>query len=127
MSEKHIWEISKHNKNVFLDTKKILGNWCTSCDFIKINHVEFDKTKHTIDNLNLYNKLIITHSDKGCEFQGKMFPVERVNCKDMSGAGDTFISGLVCEYIRTKDQSQAINFAQDCATKVVQKLGVCTI
>jgi bifunctional ADP-heptose synthase (sugar kinase/adenylyltransferase) len=127
LSEDHIWEISHHNKNVFLDTKKILGTWCTSCDFIKINHVEFDKTKHTIDNLNLYNKLIITHSDKGCEFQGKMFPVERVNCKDMSGAGDTFISALTCEFSRTNDIDLAIKFAQECATKVVQKLGVCTI
>jgi sugar/nucleoside kinase (ribokinase family) len=56
-----------------------------------------------------------------------MHPVERVNCKDMSGAGDTFMSGLVCEWVRSKDINRAINFAQDCATKVVQKLGVCTI
>jgi len=56
-----------------------------------------------------------------------MHPVKRVNCKDMSGAGDTFISGLVTEWVRTKDIHEAINFAQECATKVVQKLGVCTV
>ena len=127
LTESDIETISKNNSNVFLDTKKILGDWCIYCDYIKINHIEFDKTKHTIEKLNLYNKLIITHSDKGCEYQGKMHPVERVNCKDMSGAGDTFISGLVCEWVRTKDIHQAINFAQKCATIVVQKLGVCTI
>lgn len=127
LTEVDIDKISTHNSNVFLDTKKILGDWCSDCDFVKINHVEFDKTKHTIDKLQLYNRLIITHSDKGCEYRGTMHPVERVNCKDMSGAGDTFISGLVCEWVRTSDIHKAINFAQECATKVVQKLGVCTI
>lgn len=127
LTEIDIDGISKRNSNVFLDTKKILGDWCSDCDFVKINHVEFDKTKHTIDKLKLYNRLIITHSDKGCEYRGTMHPVERVNCKDMSGAGDTFISGLVCEWVRTNDIHKAINFAQECATKVVQKLGVCTI
>jgi len=127
LKESDITKIATNNKNIFLDTKKILDDWCLDCDFIKINHIEFHKTKHTICRLNLYEKLIITHSDKGCEYRGQMHPVERVNCKDMSGAGDTFMSGLVCEWVRTKNISKAINFAQDCATKVVQKLGVCTI
>ena len=127
LTESDIKVISNNNKNVFLDTKKILDDWCIGCDYIKINHIEFEKTKHTIERLDLYKQLIITHSDKGCEYQDKMHPVERVNCKDMSGAGDTFISGLVTEWVRTKDIHEAINFAQECATKVVQKLGVCTI
>ena len=127
LSETHIWEISHNNKNVFLDTKKILGEWCNSCDFIKINHTEFDRTKHTIDQLNILDKMIITRSDEGCEFNNIIYPVEKVNIKDVSGAGDTFISGLVCEFVRTNDIVEAIKFAQECATKVVQKLGVCTI
>jgi sugar/nucleoside kinase (ribokinase family) len=45
----------------------------------------------------------------------------------MSGAGDTFISGLVCEYVKSYDIIKAIKFAQECATKVVQKVGVCTV
>jgi len=127
LTEEDISKISESNSNVFLDTKKVLGEWCKSCDFIKINHLEFDRTKHTIDKLDLYNNLIITHAHKGCEYQNKMYPVEQVTIKDMSGAGDTFISGLVCEYVRSKDILKAILFAQDCATKVVQKKGVCTI
>jgi D-beta-D-heptose 7-phosphate kinase/D-beta-D-heptose 1-phosphate adenosyltransferase len=71
--------------------------------------------------------MIITKSDEGCEFKGITYPVEKVNIKDVSGAGDTFISGLVCEYVRSKDIFKAILFAQECATKVVQKKGVCTI
>jgi hypothetical protein len=49
------------------------------------------------------------------------------NPKDVSGAGDTFLSGLVVEYIRTKDIEKSIIFAQQCATVVVQKKGVSTI
>ncbi len=50
-----------------------------------------------------------------------------MNIKDVSGAGDTFISGLVCEYVNSYSVKNAILFAQECATKVVQKKGVCTI
>ena len=44
LTENDIDKISSCNSNVFLDTKKILGDWCLECDFLKINHVEFDKT-----------------------------------------------------------------------------------
>ena len=71
--------------------------------------------------------MIITHAHKGCEFQNTIYPVEQVTIKDMSGAGDTFISGLVCEYVKTYDIVESIKFAQQCATKVVQKKGVCTV
>lgn len=125
--EDDIFQISKSNSNVFLDTKKILGEWSKNCNFIKINHVEFDRTKHTIENLDINKNLIITHAHKGCEYQNKMYPVKQVTIKDMSGAGDTFISGLVCEYVSSYNIESAIKFAQDCATKIVQKKGVCTI
>lgn len=127
LSEEDICEISENNSNIFLDTKKILGDWCKHVSFIKINHVEYDRTEHTIEYLGIYEKMIITRSHEGCEFKNVIYPVEKVNIKDVSGAGDTFISGLVCEYIRTNDIVKAIKFAQDCATKVVQKKGVCTI
>jgi hypothetical protein len=44
-----------------------------------------------------------------------------------SGSGDTFLSGLVVEYARSKNIESAINFAQECTTVVVQKKGVSTI
>ena len=125
--EEDIKTIAYKNDNVFLDTKKILGDWCENVSYIKINHTEFDRTKHTIDYFGIYNKMIITRSDEGCEYHKKLYPVEKVNIKDVSGAGDTFISGLVCEYVRIRNIEKAIIFAQDCATKVVQKKGVCTI
>jgi len=127
LDEEDIEFIASKNKNVFLDTKKILGKWCSDVSFIKINHTEFDRTEHTINYLGLYEKMIITRSHEGCEFKNILYPVEKVNIKDVSGAGDTFISGLVCEFVRTQNIILAIQFAQECATKVVQKKGVCTI
>lgn len=127
LNEYDIKILSKNNRNTFLDTKKIIGTWASNTSFIKINHVEYARTKHTIDSLDIDDKLIITCSGDGCIFKKIKYPVEKVNIKDVSGAGDTFIAGLVVEYCKSLNIENAIKFAQECATKVVQKKGVCTI
>ena len=127
LEEEDIQFICENNKNVFIDTKKILGKWCTNASFIKINHVEFKHTEYTIHELGIEDKLIITLSSKGCQHKGKLYPVEKVQIRDVSGAGDTFLSGLVAEYVLTNNIEKAIPFAQQCATIVVQKPGVSTI
>lgn len=127
LEEEDIQFICENNKNVFIDTKKILGKWCVDASFIKINHVEYQHTEYTIHELGIEDKMIITLSSKGCQHKGKIYPVEKVQIRDVSGAGDTFLSGLVAEYVLTKDIEKAIPFAQQCATVVVQKPGVSTI
>ena len=49
-----------------------------------------------------------------------------VEIKDVAGAGDSFIAGLIVDYIATKDINSAIAFANKCATEVVQKRGIST-
>ena len=127
LNEDDIEYISLKHPLTFLDSKKILDNWARNVSFIKINHVEYEHTKYNLKDLNIEDKLIITLSNKGCQYKGKLFPVKKVKIKDVSGAGDTFLSGLVAEYISTKDIEKAILFAQQCATIVVQKPGVATI
>ena len=124
---KSLANISESISKLEIDTKKILDTWCVNASFIKINHVEYEHTKYNLKDLNIEDKLVVTLSNKGCQYKGKLFPVEKVQIKDVSGAGDTFLSGLVAEYILTKDIKQAILFAQQCATIVVQKQGVATI
>ena len=119
-------EISLLHDNVFLDTKKPLGDWCDNMRYIKINYYEHNRTKHLLDK-DVYNRLIITLGSNGCEHKGKVFRVDRVERKDSSGGGDTFIAGLVAEYLKTNDIDKAIRFANDCATKVVQKRGVSVV
>ena len=58
---------------------------------------------------------------------GETFPVDEVSVKDVSGAGDTFMAGLVVKYTETLDIKKSIHFAQECTTKVVQKPGVVTV
>jgi D-beta-D-heptose 7-phosphate kinase/D-beta-D-heptose 1-phosphate adenosyltransferase len=127
LEEEDIQHICENNKNVFIDTKKILDKWCIKASFIKINHVEYEHTKYSLQDLNIEDKLIITLSNKGCQYKDKLFPVKKVNIKDVSGAGDTFLSGLVVEYVLTNNIEKAIKFAQECATVVVQKQGVATL
>lgn len=127
LEEEDIDFICRNNSNVFIDTKKILGSWCKYASYIKINHVEYQRTEYTIQELGIENKMIITLSSKGCQHKNKIYPVEKVQIRDVSGAGDTFLSGLVSEFILTKNIEKAIKFAQQCATVVVQKPGVSTI
>mgnify|MGYP003137010591 FL=1 len=129
LEESDIQHICKYNKNVFVDTKKKLGEWIKDADFIKINELEYKKNYELLsDNLiKLKEKLIMTRGKYGCIFDGKTFEVEEVLVRDVSGAGDTFMAALVVEYIRTDDIIKSIQFAQRCATIAVQKHGVSVV
>jgi bifunctional ADP-heptose synthase (sugar kinase/adenylyltransferase) len=128
LTESDIQYLIEHNNNVFLDTKKILGEWMYDVDFVKINEKEYEKTKRHVDERELVEKLIITRGSEGCQYQNKVYSVPQVDgVKDYSGAGDTFLSGFAHRYMETKNITSAINYAQECATIVVQKHGVATI
>jgi bifunctional ADP-heptose synthase (sugar kinase/adenylyltransferase) len=128
LTEEDIKLIIKHyNCPIFLDTKKTLGKWCIGADFIKINQFEYDNNKSIIQELGIKDKFIITQSEKGCSYRGKNYPTKKCDVKDLSGAGDTFLAGLVHEYIKNNNIEKAIIFANRTATKVVQKRGVTTI
>jgi D-glycero-beta-D-manno-heptose-7-phosphate kinase len=128
LSESHIKYICDTYDNVFVDTKKRLGAWILNADYIKINEFEYSKTYASIpEHPELIEKLIVTKGKDGCEYNGEIFTVKEVSVRDVSGAGDTFISGLVAEYIKSKNIRNAIKFAQECTSKVVQKAGVTTV
>jgi sugar/nucleoside kinase (ribokinase family) len=113
---------------VFLDTKKILGDWMYDVDFVKVNEKEFEMSKSKIDYEKIKDKLIVTKGSEGCQYLDEIYPVPEVeSVKDYSGAGDTFFAGFVYDYLKSKDIKSAINYAQECATIVVQKHGVATI
>ena len=69
-------------------------------------------------------KLIVTLGSYGCRYEGKTYPVKKVSVSDVSGAGDTFIAGLVRGYLDTNDIYKSIKFAQKCTNIVIQKNGV---
>jgi D-beta-D-heptose 7-phosphate kinase/D-beta-D-heptose 1-phosphate adenosyltransferase len=127
LEESDIQHICENNKNVFIDTKKKLGEWIKDADYIKINELEYKKNHELLSDDGLKDKLIVTLGGNGCRYKGLEYPVKKVPVKDVSGAGDTFIAGLVRGYLDTNSIYEAIKFAQRCTTVVVQQHGVTTV
>ena len=127
LHEEDVECICENNKNIFVDTKKKLGDWVRYADYLKINSIEYEQNKDFLQGNDILDKTIITKGRQGCLFRGKIYSTEDVPVKDISGAGDTFLAGLVVEYVKTNDIIKAIAFAQECTKIVVQKHGVSTV
>lgn len=118
--------ICNNHDLVFIDTKKILGDWASKAKFIKINDYEYQRTKDYISE-ELKNKIIHTIGGDGCEYQSKKYKVKKVDVKDTSGAGDSFMAALVVNYLDTNNIDKAIKYANECASEVVKHRGVSLI
>ena len=127
ISEEVIEYICSNHSQVFLDTKKVLGEWANNAKFIKINNHEYERSKKYIDT-HLDDKIIKTVGGEGCEYQGKLYPVkQKVEVLDVSGAGDTFMAALAVKYTDTYDIEVAIDTANEYASQVVRHKGVTII
>lgn len=117
--------ICSNHEMVFVDTKKIVNDFFENVFILKLNEHEYEysiKNNNYLDKLR--DKLIITLGSRGCKYKNNIYEVEKVEIKDLSGAGDTFISSLVYKYILTNNIKQSIRFANQCSTIVVQQKGV---
>jgi len=126
LKKEFIKKITQNFKGItFIDTKKKLGKWCSNIDFIKINFNEYERSKNFIKNNSWINdKLIVTRGKFGCDYKQKTYPTKEVSIKDVAGAGDTFLAGLIFKYIQTNSIEDSLDFANKCSTQVVQKRGV---
>ena len=100
---------------VFIDSKKSILP--VDSAFVKINDDEYKRLKFTSPNL------IVTRGSKGAEYQGKIYPGEKVNVFDVVGAGDTFFATLIYFYLIYGKIEEAIPFANKAAAIAVQNLG----
>jgi D-beta-D-heptose 7-phosphate kinase/D-beta-D-heptose 1-phosphate adenosyltransferase len=115
----------------FIDTKKKINNFVNGCHFLKINQTEFD---HNVLDLSyirsICSNIIVTQGAKGAlhitKDSEKNYPTPNIDVRDVCGAGDTFLAGLVVKYLETKNISISIEYANACAGRVVSKFGVCT-
>lgn len=126
LHEDDIEEICTKHSNVFIDTKKKLGAWANKSKFIKINNFEYQRSKDNITS-ELEKKIICTKGGDGCVYQNKIYPTNRIEVKDTSGCGDTFLAALVTQFYRTDNIIDAIEFANKCASEVAKHRGVTTI
>ncbi len=137
LEEEDIKYLCDNHDKVFLDTKKVLGDYCANVKFIKINKPEYDAIKDKINLEDWVEKLIVTLGDFGCthlkvdlksKYYFKSHPIEDPSdIIDLSGAGDSFQAGLVFKYLETEDIDQALNFANITANDAVRKKGVSVI
>jgi D-beta-D-heptose 7-phosphate kinase/D-beta-D-heptose 1-phosphate adenosyltransferase len=125
LSEEDIDKIASIHPFVILDTKKKLGDWCKNLKFIKINRLEWQNNRDIIrDNEWLFDKIICTLDKTGTAHKHTTYPVIPIENADVSGAGDTFVSGFVTKYLDTNDIGKSIEWANHCAGEVVKEKGV---
>lgn len=125
LTEEDISNIASLHHLVILDTKKKLGDWCKDLAFIKVNRLEWAGSKDVIrDNEWLFDKIICTLDKKGTTYKHVTYPVIPIENADVSGAGDTFISGFVVKYLETDDIGKSIEWGNYCAGEVVKEKGV---
>jgi len=125
LTEEDIRYICANHKCVFVDTKKPVGTFLKSAKFIKINKHEYERSRPIPPSIE--RKIICTKAEQGAEFRGTTYPVEKIEMKDSSGAGDSFFAALLVRFAETGNIEEAISFANACTTHVVQQKGVSVI
>lgn len=127
LTENDIKEISYRHNLTFIDTKKHINlDIFKNYTFIKMNEYEWELCQRSGQKYEDWmDKIIVTMSERGCLFNNEIFSVNKeIQVRDLSGAGDTFLAGLVFEFLKSKDIKSSIKFANKCASQVVQKKGV---
>lgn len=129
LTETNLTDISRTSKVSFIDTKKPLGNWAQNFDYIKINKKEFLNPEHDKRFIaKNIDRIIVTTGESGAVL-GKVHVMQtkQVEVKDVSGAGDTFLAGLVAKYAKCGDIIESIRFANLCAGEAVSHKGVVSV
>ena len=128
LSKEDIQYISTKNNLVFLQTNKLIDTWIENVTYIKLNMKEYLLSKHKIEEIKILDKIIITDGSNGCYFNNNHYPIEKnIITRDLSGAGDTFLSVFVESILNEQSIHSSILNSQEAATQVVQKRGVTTI
>ena len=131
LTESHLRQLpSMFGCESFIDTKKIIKPWAQSFQCVKINDLEFDRTLRWVGDtfMDHCKNLVVTQGESGANLfhnkKCKSYPTKPVVINDVSGAGDTFFAGLICEYLKSSSLDRAIKFANECARAAVQKPNV---
>lgn len=111
------WTRNNYSGPIFIDTKKRDLAKFEGC-FVKVNEHEYSQRTSECNNL------IVTLGANGANYQGQNYSSPKIEVVDVCGAGDTFLSALVSEYLNTTDITRAIQFANRASAITVQHSGV---
>ena len=123
LTNPHLQNIAKKSKLSILDSKRKLdNNIIKDFTFVKLNESEHK------NNPNLsHSGLLVTLGSRGAWYNGKVIPQPHPQQTiDVSGAGDTFVSAFILDYVKNKNVEDAIIRANILSSKVVSKRGVVT-
>ena len=123
---------NKHNIALFVDSKKKDLSCFNGC-IIKINEFEYRDAIRIPDD----SEIIITMGRDGASWRDSIFSafkseienletdtsIKALRSSNVSGAGDTFLAGLVHKYLITNDMKESIVFANFCGSKSVENFG----
>lgn len=124
LDEKLIHEIGQKHPLTILDSKRILGSYCESLAFIKINRKEYNASEKYLTK-NLKDKIITTLGENGARYKNKIYPVEEVEVRNLSGGGDSFLSSYIYAYLNSNgDIEKSIKFSNKVCSLIVQKRGI---
>jgi len=115
---KNLMKKRESDTPIFVDTKKRDLSVFEHC-IIKINEIEYGR----VLNKGTSNDIIVTLGQNGVKWRQKVFPTNKVEVFDVSGAGDTFLASLVYGFIKTQSMEASLKFANKCASVVVKKSG----
>lgn len=135
LTQEMIKYIADNHPLVFMDTKKKIGSWAWNVKYIKINQKEFNKNcdylmlehpNETVVTLGKDGAMRYYNDDGECKIEH--FPnTSEHPVRDLTGAGDTFLAGLVAKFIENDDICDAIIFANRCAAWAVTQKGVAVV
>lgn len=129
LTESDLVTIASFAKKSFIDTKKPIRSWTSLFSYIKINKREFENPANDVQTLSIHSdKIIVTLGENGAKIGSTYIkPKTRVEVKDVSGAGDTFLAALVVEYAKSGDIIKSIEYANECAAIAVSNKGVVSV
>ena len=113
ISDENLWLLCNNiNRPVFVDTKK-RRLFQKDNVYWKINRKEYDDLVQ--DHIPNDSHLIVTLGSDGASWNGLIFKPEIVKVFDVCGAGDTFLSALVYQFLQTKNMQESIIYANKAA------------
>lgn len=102
---------------IFIDTKKTDLKRLEGC-VVKVNDLEYSKL------ISKCTDLVVTHGKHGVSYLGYNLTAPKVEVNDVVGAGDTFLSAMTYEYLRTRNMNDSLEFAIRASAITVQHRGV---
>ncbi len=131
ITEAVVRALSTRSGKVWIDTKMPLERWSQYVHCVKINSKEFSESQ-TKGDINWAPNLVVTRGGDGAEYWQygglrRKYSGVKSEVRDVCGAGDSFLAGLVAEYIRTENWDKAIDYANRVAAVAVSRRGTVVV